>query len=225
MRMRLLPGDDEAVQKVAEIVKGGGLIVYPTDTLYGIGCDPLNQSALERINRLKGREGKPLPVLVSSIEAARKLVVVDSAPQLLMEAFWPGALTLVLKENKKAPSLLSHGTGTVGVRMPKNEIALKIIEASGGSLVGTSANSSGMPPARSVEELDPVIEEGVDLVVDGGTTELGVPSTVIEVLQVGGSGRTAKVKIRVLREGAVGIDAIKRKAQELKREGKKVDFL
>jgi tRNA A37 threonylcarbamoyladenosine synthetase subunit TsaC/SUA5/YrdC len=109
--------------------------------------------------------------------------------------------------------------------MPKNEIALKIIEASGGSLVGTSANLSGMLPARSVEELDPVIEEGVDLVVDGGTTELGVPSTVIEVLQVGGSGRTAKVKIRVLREGAVGIDAIKRKAQELKREGKKVDFL
>jgi L-threonylcarbamoyladenylate synthase len=89
MRMRLLPGDDEAVQKVAEIVKWGGLIVYPTDTLYGIGCDPLNLSALERINRLKGREGKPLPVLVSSIEAARKLVVVDSAPQLLMEAFWP----------------------------------------------------------------------------------------------------------------------------------------
>jgi len=225
LRMSLLPTDDEGVRRVAGVVRGGGLIVYPTDTLYGMGCDPFNQSALERVNLLKGREGKALPVLVSGIEAARSLVVVERASELLMEAFWPGALTLVLKGQYETPSLLSWGTGKVGVRMPRHELALRIIGASGGALVGTSANKSGDPPAKSVDELDPRIEGGVDLVIDGGPTELGVASTVLEVQQVTGEARWVDARIRVLREGALGIDAIKRRARLWRREGIKVDIV
>jgi L-threonylcarbamoyladenylate synthase len=225
LRLSLLPTDDEGIRRVAGVVRGGGLIVYPTDTLYGIGCDPFNQSALERVCLLKGREGKALPVLVSGIGAARALVAVERVPELLMGAFWPGALTLVLKEQDRTLSLLSQGTGKVGVRMPRHELALRIIGASGGALVGTSANMSGMRPARSVDELDPRIEGGVDLVVDGGPTELGVASTVLEVKQLTGGARRVDARIRVLREGALGIDAIKRRAGLWRREGIRVDIV
>lgn len=225
MRMKLQPKDDEGMRRVAEVVRGGGLIVYPTDTVYGIGCNPFNKLALERIRLLKGGEGKAFPVLVSSIAVARTLVTVERVSELLMEAFWPGALTLVLKEQDGTPSLLSHGTGKVGARMPRHELALRIIGSSGGALVGTSANMSGMPPARSVDELDPRIEEGVDLVIDGGPTELGVASTVVEVQQATGEAPRVDARIKVLREGALGIDVIKRRAKVWRMEGIKVDIV
>lgn len=224
MRVRLRSGD-EGVGKVVEIVRGGGVIVYPTDTLYGIGCDPFNQSALERVRLLKGREGKALPVLVSGVGAAGRLVTIDRVSRRLMRTFWPGALTLVLKGKKGTPPLLSQGTGKVGVRMPRHKLALTIIKASGGALVGTSANLSGMPPARSVEELDPRIEGGADIVIDGGATGLGMASTVVEVRRVAVGGLEAGVEVRVLREGALGIDAIKRKAEEWRKEGMRVAFV
>lgn len=221
MRMRLRTGD-EGVEKVVEVVRQGGVIVYPTDTLYGIGCDPFNQAALERIRLLKGREGKALPVLVSGIGAAGRLVTIDRASRRLMKAFWPGALTLVLDGKKGIPPLLSQGTGRVGVRMPRHRLALMIIKASGGALVGTSANPSGRPPAKSVDELDPRIEEGADIVIDGGATELGMASTVVEVRCVGGRGPESSVEVKLLREGALGIDAIKREAEEWRTEGMRV---
>ena len=224
MKVKLQLTDDEGLNRVTEVVKGGGLIVYPTETLYGIGCDPFSQSALARARTLKGREGKAFPVLVSGVAEARKLAVVGKAARLLMEAFWPGALTLVLKA-KKGSSLLGKGAGKIGVRMPKHELALKIIRVSGGALVGTSANLSGMPPARTVDELDPRIEGGVDLVVDGGPAELGLASTVIEVLETRGSGRRLCVELRVIREGALGIDAIKRGIRLWREEGIEVEVV
>lgn len=222
MRMSLLPSDNEGVAKVAKVVRGGGVIVFPTDTVYGIGCDPFNRSALGRVHRLKGRGGKALPVLVSSSEAASALVEVEGIPELLMRAFWPGALTLVLKGRRRLPHLLTGGAPGVGVRMPSHELALKIIGACGGALVGTSANLSGRPPARSADELDPQIEAGADLVVDGGPAALGVASTVIEV-HVGGTGEGTS--LRVLREGGLAIDAIKSRVLEWEREGIKVAFI
>lgn len=224
MRVKLLLTDDEGLDRVTKVVKEGGLIVYPTETLYGIGCDPFNQSALARARVLKGREGKAFPVLVSGVAEAGKLVVVGKAARLLMEAFWPGALTLVLKA-KASASLLGQGTGKIGVRMPKHELALKIIGVSGGVLVGTSANLSGMPPAKTVDELDPRIEGGVDLVVDGGPSELGLASTVLEVLETKGRGRHLCVELRVLREGALGIDAIKRGTRLWRGEGIEVEVI
>jgi L-threonylcarbamoyladenylate synthase len=218
MRLKLLPTDDDGLDRVAKVVKGGGLIVYPTETLYGIGCDPFNQSAFARARTLKGREGKAFPVLVSGVAEAEKLVVVGKATRHIMEAFWPGALTLVLKA-KAGASMLGQGTGKIGVRMPKHELALKIIGVSGGSLVGTSANLSGMPPARAVDELDPRIEGGVDLVVDGGPSELGLASTVLEVQETKGRGGCLCIELRVIRKGALGIDAIKRGIRQWGGEG------
>ncbi len=224
MRLKLLPTDDRGLDRVAKVIKGGGLIVYPTETLLGIGCDPFNQSALLRVQALKGREGKPFPVLVSGVAEARKLVVVGKAAKALMEEYWPGALTLVLKA-KASSHQLDQGTGMIGVRMPNHELALKLIAASGGALVGTSANLSGKPPARKLDELDPRIEGGVDLVVDGGPAGLGLASTVIEVLEKKGKGRCPRVEIKVLREGALGIDAIKRRISHWRGEGIEVEIV
>lgn len=212
------------MSRVAGIVKGGGLIVYPTETLYGIGCDPFNRSALARARALKGRQDKAFPVLVSGVAEARKLVVAGKAARLLMEAFWPGALTLVLVA-KACSSNLSQGTGKVGVRMPRHELALKIIEASGGALVGTSANLSGKPPAKTVDELDPKVEGGVDLVVDGGPAKLGLASTVLEVVEKKRMGRICLAEMKVLREGALEIDAIKRRIPLWKEEGIEVEIV
>jgi L-threonylcarbamoyladenylate synthase len=224
MRVKLRLTDDEGLGRVVKVVKEGGLIVYPTETLYGIGCDPLNQAALERALILKGREGKAFPVLVSDIAEARKLVVVGKVARLLMKTFWPGALTLVLRAKVRS-SLLGQGTGKIGVRMPNHELALKIISASGGALVGTSANLSGMPPARAVDELDPQIESGVDLTVDGGPAEFGLASTVLEVVEIKGRGRRVRAELKVLREGALGIDAIKRGIQLWREEGIEVEII
>jgi L-threonylcarbamoyladenylate synthase len=221
MRLKILPSDDAGLRHVARVVKGGGLIVYPTETLYGIGCDPSNGSAVARVQELKGRGGKAFPVLVSSLAEARKLVAVGKAARLLMEAFWPGALTLVLRAKPNA-SRLGEGTGKVGVRMPRQELALKVIEVCGGALVGTSANLSGRPPARTVDELDPRIEGGVDLVVDGGPAELGVASTVLDVLE--GRGKIS-AELKVLREGALEIDAIKRRIPLWREEGIEVEIV
>lgn len=224
MRVKLKPDDGEGIGRVARVVKEGGLIIYPTETVYGIGCDPFNQPAVDRVSALKGRERKAFPVLVSGITKADRLVAVGDVARLLMKAFWPGALTIVL-EAKPGASGLGHGTGKIGVRMPRHELALGIIRACGGALVGTSANVSGMQPARRVEELDPRIEGGVDLVVDGGPSELGLASTVLEVLEGKGKENRACARLSMLRRGALGIDAIKREASHWRGEGIEVEIV
>jgi len=216
MRIRISPNDNEGVRRVAEVVRAGGVIVYPTDTVYGIGGDPFNAATVRRVLETKRRGKRQIPVLVSGEDRARAVVEVDATALLLMRAFWPGALTIVLKKRAETPSELTFGRGKLGVRMPNHELALRIIEACGGLLIGTSANISGNPPARSVDELDSRIEGGADLVVDGGEATSGIASTVVEVGPPE-EDRSAKVvvpNVRVLREGTIGADVIRAKLLE-----------
>ena len=215
MRIKLDIKDIEGIRTVGDLIRSGGIIVFPTDTVFGIGGDPFNTATVDRVIELKKREAKPLPVLVAGEERAREVVDVGPVGLFLMKKFWPGALTIVLKEKGHLPKQLTQGRGTIGVREPNHALALKIIEASGGALIGTSANISGESAATTLDSLDPRIERNVDMVIDGYPPPGGVSSTVIEVV-----GTTRKInerfeeRIRVLREGAIRVEAIRKKISE-----------
>ena len=194
--MLIYPDSSEARERAAQVVRGGGLVAFRTDTFYGVGADPLNPSALELINALKGRDGKPILVLASDDEAAARLVAGRTRSfELLAARHWPGALTLVAAARAEAPELLTAGTGTVGVRLPDDAEAREIVRACGGLLTATSANPAGRPPARTAAEVADYFPEGLGLVIDGGATRTELPSTVVDV--TGSSPR-------LIREGVVG---------------------
>lgn len=179
------------------MIKKGGVIVYPTDTVYGIGGNPFLEDVVIRIKNIKQREEKAMPILISSLEKAKEIAYFNDLSLKIANTFWPGPLTIVLKTKVKFSPHLTGGRDSIGLRIPNHELALKIIEASGGALIGTSANISGRPPAISIEDLDEKIRSSVDLIIDGGKCYLGKPSTVIEVIDA---------KIKIIRIGAIGID-------------------
>jgi len=191
----IYPDSPETRERAAQVVKGGGLFAFRTDTFYGIGADPFNPSALELVNALKGRDGKPILVLASDAgEAARLVAERTLSFDHLAARHWPGALTLVAKARAAAPELLTAGTGTVGVRLPDDAEAREIVRACGGLLTATSANPAGRPPARTAREVAEYFPDGLGLIVDGGATRTELASTVLDV--------TAETP-RLIREGVV----------------------
>jgi len=202
--IRLGAEDAEGIRRVGMAVKSGAVVVYPTDTVYGIGGNPFDAAAVRRIMRIKRRDEKPMPVLVSGIDRALALIEAGELAKALMHRLWPGALTIVAKRAAGAPQSQAFGRGTVGVRMPNHGLALKIIEAAGGAVIGTSANISGHPAARSIGELDGEIADAVDLVIDAGMVPGGLPSSVVEVSMEGGEESWV-----LLRAGAISVEVIK----------------
>jgi L-threonylcarbamoyladenylate synthase len=191
----IYPDSPGARERAANVVKGGGLVAFRTDTFYGVGADPFNPAALELINALKGRDGKPILVLASDPEDAGRLIAEKTQTfQLLAARHWPGALTLVAAARAGAPELLTAGTGTIGVRLPNDAEARAIVRACGGLLTATSANPAGRPPARTAREVADYFPEGFGLVIDGGATRPELPSTVIDV---------TGTRPRLIREGVV----------------------
>ena len=193
--MLIYPDSPEARERAARVTAGGGLFAFRTDTFYGVGADPFNDAALEQINALKGRDGKPILVLAAAAAEAGRLVAERTrAFDLLAARHWPGALTLVAAARAGVPELLTAGTGTVGVRLPDDEEARSIVRACGGLLTATSANPAGRPPARTAAEVADYFPEGFGLIIDGGATRTELPSTVIDV-----TGPTP----RLIREGVL----------------------
>lgn len=193
--MLIYPDSTEARERASAVVRDGGLVAFRTDTFYGVGADPFNPSALELINALKGRDGKPILVLASDPEEAERLIAARTRTfQLLAARHWPGALTLVAAARAEAPELLTAGTGTVGVRLPDDAEARAIVRACGGLLTATSANPAGRPPARTAAEVADYFKEGFGIVIDGGATRTELPSTIIDV-----TGETP----RLIREGVL----------------------
>ncbi|RLF19476.1 MAG: threonylcarbamoyl-AMP synthase [Thermoprotei archaeon] len=166
---------------IKDIVKSGGLIIYPTDTVYGLGADPFNVDAVKKVFHVKRRQSKPLPVLASRLEHIFKICDFDERALTLAEAFWPGPLTIVVKKKETLPSIVTAGRNTVGVRIPNHEIAREIIEICGGLLIGTSANISGHSPPKSAEEAIRELGSLVDIVIDSGSAPLGIPSTIVDL--------------------------------------------
>jgi len=191
----IIPDGVEARERAARAVAAGGVVAFRTATFYGLGANPFDAAAVAAVNELKGREGKPILVLVATAEDAARLIARTSrAFEALAARHWPGALTLVAEAKPELPALLTAGTGTIGVRLPADEHALAVVRASGGALTATSANPAGLPPARSAEEAAGYFHEGLALVIDGGPSLTELPSTVLDV-----TGE----RPRLVREGVV----------------------
>jgi len=195
MRAHLLALNSESVALAAKAVRRGLLVVYPTDTVYGLGCDPLNHAAVRRLFEAKGRESKPVPVLCASTKKADELVkLTGRAAELAME-YWPGALTIVAMLRRPVPPQLTQGGEYLGVRVPAHSGCLELIAACGGWLTGTSANRSGKPSAKSAGEALDELGDSVDFVLDGGRTT-GQESTVVKVVGE---------EVTILRTGPIGV--------------------
>lgn len=197
--MNVLKATKSNIKKAAQIVRIGGLAVYPTETVYGLGCNPLNVKAVKRLLEIKGERNKPLPILVSSIGDADKIALISKNGRRLASKFWPGPLTMVFPKKSALPNIITFGLDSVGIRVPNNDVALDLIRLSGGLLVGSSANRSGEAPPQAVQELSKVLKELVDVVLDGGVAAQGVPSTVADLTHE---------KLRILREGPVSLEEI-----------------
>ena len=197
--MTVLKATQNNIIKAAQIVKQGGLAVYPTETVYGLGCDPFNVEAVKRLMDVKGERKKPLPILAAALDDADKIASISSNGKKLASKFWPGQLTMVFPKKPALPDVVTLGWDSVGVRIPDNVVALSLIRLSGGLLVGSSANQTGEAPARAVQEMSGELKELVDVVLDGGVAVQGMPSTVADLTQE---------KPRILREGPVSLEEL-----------------
>jgi L-threonylcarbamoyladenylate synthase len=162
----------------------GEVIAYPTETFYGLGADPTNAAAIERIYAIKGRRaGEALPLIAMDVDALLELGA--QPPRLarqLAETFWPGALTLVLPiAPGRFPDALTAGGTTIAVRVPDHPVARAIASIAGGLITSTSANRSGQPPASTADEVHAALGDDVGVLVDGGATPGGAPSTIVDV--------------------------------------------
>ena len=184
--------------KAVEILKNGGIVIFPTDTAYGIGCRIDDERAVRKLFEVRKRpKDKAVPVLCSSIRMVREYVQpFDSDVRQLMQKYWSGALTLVLSaKTNKVPELIRGGGKTIGVRIPDHSIVRRIIKEVGVPILGPSANFAGKKTPVTISDLDPELVRKVDFVLPG-RCKIKQPSTVVDV--------TAK-PWRVIRAGAVGI--------------------
>jgi len=169
-------------KKAAEIIKAEGLVAFPTETVYGLGANALNENAVKKIYEAKGRPSdNPLILHVSGIEMAESLVHINETAKLLMNKFWPGPLSLVLKAKDIIPLSTRGGLSTAAIRMPDNRIALEIIRISNLPIAAPSANKSGRPSPTDAKTVRDDIGDSVEMVIDGGKTLVGLESTVLDI--------------------------------------------
>ena len=185
----------ETRERAGSVIAAGGVIAFRTDTFYGLGADPFNQEALRAINSLKGRDGKPILVVISdAAEAERFIAGKTRLFEVVSERHWPGALTLVVKARPRVPVELTAGSGSVGVRLPADKDVRDFVRVCGGALTATSANLAGESPARNARDVARSFPSGLALIIDGGEAQGDKPSTVLDV-----SGTTPSL----IREGAI----------------------
>jgi L-threonylcarbamoyladenylate synthase len=178
------PGAAEtALTEAASVLRGGGLVAYPTETFYGLGAAALDPAAVRRVFEIKGRpEGKPVLVLVDSI-AMVDVVALEIPPRAreLMAAHWPGPLTLVLRARPEVPAGVTAATGTVGARLSAHPLARALVTALGAPITAPSANPAGAAPPTTAAEVLQHFRDRIELVLDAGATAGGAPSTVLDV--------------------------------------------
>lgn len=189
-----------AVAAAARVLAGGGIVVYPTETLYALGADAYNARALQRLIELKVREpGKPIAVLVGDIDMVRELATdIPPAAQVLIRRFWPGPLTLVLRARTSVSPLLTGGGG-IGVRLSSHPVATAVVRALGHAVTAPSANPAGRRPPVRVDEARAYFGAHVDCYLDGGSLP-GEPASTVVDLRDG---------LEIIREGAVAAPAVR----------------
>jgi len=195
------PRSQEAPRRALQTLRAGGLVAFPTDTFYALGAVALDEGAVARVFAAKRRPpGEPVPVLVADRDQWRTLVAeLPQAAVRLADRFWPGPLTIVCRRAASVPRVLGGGGDTIGVRQPGLPIAMALCRALGLPIVGTSANTHGLPAPVTAAHVALDVGPAVDLILDGGRCPLGRPSTVIDVT------RTPPALVRA---GAVSLEAV-----------------
>ncbi|RKM60284.1 threonylcarbamoyl-AMP synthase [Butyrivibrio sp. XB500-5] len=197
--------DDAAkasIDKAGNIIKSGGLVAFPTETVYGLGGDALNKHSSEKIYAAKGRPSdNPLIVHVSDMDALTKIVKeVPEAAKKLADAFWPGPLTMIMNKTDAVPYETTGGLDTVAIRMPNNKIALELIKASGGYIAAPSANTSGRPSPTVARYCVEDLSGKIEMIIDGGQVGIGLESTIVDL---------TSDEPMILRPGYITADMIK----------------
>ncbi len=201
--------DREVVCQAAEVLAKGGLVVLPTDTVYGLVCDPDQAEAVEQIYRVKGRP-RDLPLILLLHDMAQVTAYVEEVPELAvraMQEFWPGSLTVVVRDHSEATAAVRAKKDSVGLRLPAHMVPRLVAECFGGALASTSANRSEQPAAVTAEQALDYLQGQVQLILDGGPTVLAQESTVVSF---------ATHPPQVLREGAITVRRLREVLGEVK---------
>ena len=185
--------DKEGIEKIFQVIKKGGIVVFPTDTVYGIGCNPYNANAVEKIYEIKSREKiKSLPVLAYSLDTVKEIARMDTFTEKIIKKYWPGPLTLILELTDKKLKKSLNLDNKIAVRIPDSKCTLKLLEKCG-LLVGTSANISGSSPSTDPKECLKNITN-YDVFLNGGTITSKGESTIIEI---------ENEQIKIIRKGVL----------------------
>lgn len=194
--------DYEELKIPAKIIKEGGIVIFPTETVYGIGTNGLNKEAIKKLYEVKQRPlNKPISLLVSNIEMVEQVAKnISKLEYKIMQNFFPGPLTIILEKKDIVPNILTSNTNTVGIRMPSGEIARKLIEYAGVPIATPSANISGKPSGTNIKDIQKDFEGKVDYFIDNGESKLGIPSTIVRVIND---------EIHILRQGSISMEQIK----------------
>lgn len=193
--------DYEELKIPAKIIKEGGIVIFPTETVYGIGTNGLDKEAIKRLYEIKQRPlNKPISLLVSNIEMVNQVAKnISKLEYKIMQNFFPGPLTIILEKKDIVPDILTANTNTVGIRMPSGEIARKLIEYAGIPIATPSANISGKPSGTNIKDIQKDFEGKVDYFIDNGESKLGIPSTIVRVINN---------EVHILRHGSISKEEI-----------------
>ena len=193
--------DMEQIKKQAEILKAGKTVIFPTETVYGVGANGLDKNAIKKIYEAKQRPlNKPISLLVSNIDMIENVAKdITNIEYSIIEKFFPGPLTIILKKKETIPDILTAGSDTIGIRMPANDIALNLINYAGVPLATPSANLSGKPSGTNLKDIIKDFDGNVDCFIDDGPSKIGLASTIVKVIDG---------VPHILRQGSISIDEI-----------------
>ena len=191
------------LEKAAQLIKQGKIVVFPTETVYGIGTNGLNEQAVKKLYEVKQRPlNKPISLLVSNMEMVNEIAKdITKIEYKIMEKFFPGPLTIILKKKDIVPDIVTAGQDTVGIRMPSGEIARKLVEMAGLPIAAPSANITGEPSGTNLQEIKKHFKKDVDFFIDGGNSEIGIASTIVQVVDG---------EIKILRQGSITLEQIEK---------------
>lgn len=191
---------DEELETVIKTLENDGIIIFPTDTVYGIGCNCFSEKAIKKIFDIKQRvQENPISVLTNNIEKMGKVAQkISEKQEKLIKEYMPGALTIILEKKQEVPGILTANLNTIGVRIPNNKIALQILEKFKYPLATTSVNIAGDNPGIEISDFIEEFKDKADIIIDGGKSKLGIASTVVSI------GKDENIKI--LRQGGISIN-------------------
>ncbi len=184
------------IEETAKVLRRGGVLGYPTETIYGIGCNTFNTQAVERIFQLKNRDRSKAMIIIAgdTVQVSELVTSIPESAEKLIDNFWPGPLTIVFEVSSRLKDFAFGRSKTIAIRIPDSVICLELIKETGFPLVSTSANISGQVPATSAEQVTAYFGNQLDLIVDGGPSQETNPSTVVDITHA---------TPRIVREGAI----------------------